>query len=89
MNKIVLDHYPVSKLPEDMREGLDVSATVKVVIEEEAAGNEQQTGKDNKRLSVAETVALVNACKKDILKQPEAGEAVSRIRQLRDEWENE
>ena len=34
MNRIVKQHYPVSKLPEDLREGLDLSADVVVTVEE-------------------------------------------------------
>ena len=35
MNKIVREHYPVGRLPEDLREGLDPSAHVTVTITEE------------------------------------------------------
>lgn len=34
MNKIVRAHYPVSHLPEDLRQGLDPAAEVTVIIEE-------------------------------------------------------
>jgi hypothetical protein len=34
MNRIVKAHYPVSALPEDLRQGLDPSAEVTVIIEE-------------------------------------------------------
>ena len=34
MNRIVREHYPVSKLPEDLREGLDPAADVVVTVEE-------------------------------------------------------
>jgi hypothetical protein len=34
MNRIVREHYPVAKLPEDLREGLDPSAEVIVTVEE-------------------------------------------------------
>lgn len=34
MNRIVKQHYPVSKLPADLREGLDPSADVIVTVEE-------------------------------------------------------
>jgi hypothetical protein len=37
MNKIVREHYPVSKLPEDLREGLDLAATVIVTVTAEAS----------------------------------------------------
>lgn len=36
MNKVVREHYPASKLPDDLREGIDPSKDVTVtVIEEE------------------------------------------------------
>lgn len=34
MNRIVREHYPVSKLPEDLREGIDPAADVVVTVEE-------------------------------------------------------
>ncbi|OLP52651.1 hypothetical protein BJF92_14655 [Rhizobium rhizosphaerae] len=34
MNKIVREHYPASKLPEDLREGLPEGAMVRIVIDE-------------------------------------------------------
>jgi hypothetical protein len=34
MNKIVRAHYPVSQLPEDLRQGLDPAAEVTVIIED-------------------------------------------------------
>jgi len=35
MNRIVREHYPVSRLPEDLRVGVDPSATVTVTVVEE------------------------------------------------------
>jgi hypothetical protein len=35
MNKIVREHYPASKLPEELREGIDPTGTVTVTIIEE------------------------------------------------------
>ena len=32
MNKIVREHYPASKLPEDLREGVDPQSTVTVIV---------------------------------------------------------
>lgn len=37
MNKIVKEHYPASRLPEDLRAGVDPAATVTITIEQEAA----------------------------------------------------
>jgi hypothetical protein len=35
MNRVVREHYPASKLPEDLRTGVDPAATVAVTIVEE------------------------------------------------------
>jgi len=35
MNRIIREHYPASNLPEDLRAGVDPSATVTVTIVEE------------------------------------------------------
>jgi hypothetical protein len=36
MNRIIRGHYPASKLPEDLRAGVDPSSTVTVTVVEEA-----------------------------------------------------
>jgi hypothetical protein len=36
MRRIVTENYPVSRLPDDLRTGLDPQATVTVIVEEEA-----------------------------------------------------
>jgi hypothetical protein len=41
MSRIVLEHYPASKLPEDLRAGVDPSSTVTVTIVEEAKSPEK------------------------------------------------
>ena len=35
MNRTIREHYPASKLPDDLRGGVDPSASVTVTIEEE------------------------------------------------------
>lgn len=35
MNKIIREHYPASKLPKDLREGLDPASDVTVTVEKE------------------------------------------------------
>jgi hypothetical protein len=42
MNKIVREHYPVSKLPEELRPGTDPNAQVTVTIEQESADSLQR-----------------------------------------------
>ncbi len=39
MNKIIRERYPASKLPEDLRAGVDPSSTVTVTIVEEESEN--------------------------------------------------
>ncbi|WP_159945947.1 hypothetical protein [Rhizobium sp. 18065] len=86
MNKIVRDHYPVENLPADLREGLDDQATVRVVIEVEAAA---KPGTSLKRRSVQETLDDLERFRRGRIADPDIGEAVSRIRALRDEWDDE
>jgi hypothetical protein len=81
MNKIVLEHYPVEKLPEDMRVGLDGYQTVRVVIEQEA---------NSKRLATpAETVAAIRKFRAENPERENLDEAVAGIRNLRNEWDEE
>jgi hypothetical protein len=46
MNRIIREHYPASKLPDDLRDGVDPSATVTVTIVEEgkASGKGDEPG---------------------------------------------
>jgi hypothetical protein len=37
MNRIIKEHYPASRLPEDLREGVDPAAIVTVTVVEEEA----------------------------------------------------
>jgi hypothetical protein len=97
MNKIVIEHYPVSKLPEDLREGMGADATVKVIVEQEH--NSTPSGQDRwpgfsafpeivrKPLSAEEAVAAIRQYR--ALDRPSVTqeEAVARIRELRDEWD--
>jgi len=78
MNRIVIEHYPASKLPKDMRGTFDKSASVKVVVEEE---------KPTKRLTYEQLTALIDKAQKG--KRPvTTEEAVARVRELRDEWDD-
>ncbi|MER9581766.1 hypothetical protein [Mesorhizobium sp. M0276] len=77
MNKIILEHYPASKLPDELREGIALSASVKVTIEDEA---KQPLGR--KQLLELMRNAQANAVGTSL------DEAVARVRALRDEWED-
>jgi hypothetical protein len=89
MNKIVRDHYPVANLPSDLRGNFSPTGTVRVVIEVEdqatrpsfsAPETRPTTGKD-----VAEAIKRYRALGRPSVT---AEEAVARIRELRDEWDD-
>jgi hypothetical protein len=77
MNKIILEHYPASKLPDELREGIALGASVKVTVEEEA----------NRPLGREQLLELMRNAQANA---PGTGleEAVARVRALRDEWED-
>jgi hypothetical protein len=77
MNKIVLEHYPASKLPDDMRQGFAKDASVTVIIEEE-------------RRRPLSRSALLDMMRDAQAHAPGTTleEAVRRVRTLRDEWED-
>ncbi len=83
MNKIVVEHYPVSRLPADLREGLEASGTVRVTVEESELAGSPLRGPSRE-----EFLAQLRDEKRG--KRPEDGvsreEAVARIRALRNEW---
>ena len=73
MNRIVKEHYPASKLPEDLRVGVDPTAIVTVTIVEEKAEPER-------KVSLAEIFAA---------RQPpyrSTEDIDSDLRRQRDEW---
>jgi hypothetical protein len=81
MNKIVKEHYPVSKLPVELREGIDPKGHVTVTVVEEEKPSEG-------RMTLEEIIAKADRLKEEGLIVPvTAKEAVARIRALRDEWE--
>ncbi len=71
MNKIVREHYPASRLPDDLREGIDPSSevTITVIVEETASP----------RMSLEE---ILNLRTPPFLSRQEIDE---HIRQLREE----
>jgi hypothetical protein len=75
MNKIVRERYPASQLPDDLRVGLDSKAHVRVTIEQESPVSE-----DASRLR-----AMLVAARRA---SPADDDPVSRIRKLRDEWDD-
>jgi hypothetical protein len=75
MNRIIRENYPASKLPEDLRAGVDPSSTVTVTIVEEEKRSE-------KAMSLEEIWAL---------RAPPfrtAQEIDDDLRRDRDEWDD-
>ena len=75
MNRIIREHYPASKLPEDLRAGVDPSATVTVTIVEEEKRPE-------KAMSLEEIWALRTPPFRT------AKEIDDDLRRQRDEWDD-
>ena len=96
MNKIVFEHYPASKLPEELRKGLEKDAMVRVVIEEEAQDKERDPFPgfrnlpkiERKPMTIGETLTAIRRIKAEDRPSVTADEAVARIRRLRDEWDD-
>ncbi len=76
MNKIVREHYPASKLPKELREGVDPGSTVTVTVTVE------ELERPERHMSLEEIFAL---------RQPpfrSAEEIDADIRHQRDEWDD-
>jgi hypothetical protein len=79
MNRIVKEHYPAAKLPEDLREGLDPARLVTITVAVEEKQSESIT---RKVLTLEEIFAL---------RRPpfRSGEAIDEdLRRQRDEWDS-
>ena len=74
MNRIVKTRYPVSALPEDLRQGLDPKAEVTVTVEE--------TERPEKVMTLDE----IFAARRPPFRLAE--DIDSQIRALRDEWDD-
>ncbi|OYX07521.1 MAG: hypothetical protein B7Z15_15735 [Rhizobiales bacterium 32-66-8] len=88
MNKIVRQHYPVDKLPEDLRAGLPAGQSVTVTLESESAPQTEHFDtkvadllRNPKPMTFNQIRVLVGA------RNVSPDEAVARIRTLRDEWD--
>lgn len=78
MNKIVRQHYPASKLPPELRQGLAPDASVTVVVQEEV----------RKPASIEELRQQLLDYRKSLTHKVTLEEAVERVRELRDEWDD-
>lgn len=77
MNKIVLEHYPASKLPDELRGQISRGALVRIVIEED----------ERKPMTHDEFIESLAEARKHA-KGVTLEEAVARVRELRDEWDD-
>jgi hypothetical protein len=75
MNRIVKEHYPASKLPEDLRAGVDPASTVTVTIVEEERPPEGVMSLDE-----------IFAARKPPFRS--ADEIDADLRRQRDEWDD-
>ncbi|WP_371347330.1 hypothetical protein [Ancylobacter sp. IITR112] len=73
MNKIV-DNYPVERLPADLREGLERTGRVRLIIEAVSPPD----ASDERLKELLELAGRVS---------PIGDDPVARIRKLRDEWD--
>jgi predicted RND superfamily exporter protein len=78
MNKIVREHYPVEKLPADLRSELGLAQTVTVTIEAE----ERSQPRDPR---VRQAIEKLRAHRARAPVSP--SDAVERVSRLRDEWD--
>jgi hypothetical protein len=75
MNRITREHYPASKLPEDLRAGVDPSSTVTVTIVEE-----------EKRPEKVMTLEEIFALRRPPFRTAE--EIDEDLRRQRDQWDD-
>jgi hypothetical protein len=75
MNRIIRENYPASKLPEDLRAGVDPSSTVTVTIVEEEKRPE-------KVMTLEEIFSLQG------FRRRSAAEIDEDLRRQRDEWDD-
>jgi hypothetical protein len=75
MNRIVREHYPASRLPDDLRGDVDPSSMVTVIVAEEEKRPE-------KVMSLEEIFSLEG------FRRRSAEEIDADIRQMRDEWDD-
>jgi hypothetical protein len=79
MNRIVRTHYPVEKLPEDLRAGLTAGAHVTITIAADDPTSPANTAHEAFN-------QMVEA--RDRLTIQSEGDSAERIRKLRDEWDD-
>jgi hypothetical protein len=75
MNRIIRENYPASRLPEDLRAGVDPASTVTVTIVEEEKRPEEV-------MSLEEIFSLKG------FRRRSAAEIDDDLRRQRDEWDD-
>jgi hypothetical protein len=75
MNRIVREHYPASRLPDDLRGDVDPSSMVTVIVAEEEKRPERV-------MSLEEIFSLEG------FRRRSAEEIDADIRKMRDEWDD-
>ncbi|MET3613866.1 hypothetical protein ABID16_002195 [Rhizobium aquaticum] len=88
MNKIVREHYPVEKLPADLREGLEGSPTVRIILEAQESGALASRMSPSKPFTLEESLDAVRNFRAKGTHGVTMEEAVARVRALRDEWDD-
>jgi hypothetical protein len=78
MNKIVLEHYPVDKLPEDVRAVVGDARAVTLVIEPETADKHDGEMAYQRLMAEMATWTLDTGGR----------DSVERVRALRDDWDD-
>jgi hypothetical protein len=76
MNEIIREHYPASKLPEDLREGVDPQSNVTATVVVEGLQRPEHV------MSLEE----IFAARRPPYRSTE--EIIASIRELRDEWDD-
>lgn len=99
MNKITREHYPVSKLPAELREQFAGFETVTVVSERTGARSNgdavdandhfEALMADIRPMTLKELVADRKAHPENYRGNVTVQEAVGRVREIRDEWDSD
>ncbi|CAN7559426.1 hypothetical protein [Rhizobium sp. LjRoot254] len=103
MNKITREHYPVSKLPEELKKEFEGLQTVKIVGDPKDQGKttaERITFRDYEHQYEEMMSHIKPMTLKELLADREAHpekyrgnvtpeEAVARVREIRDEWDSD
>jgi hypothetical protein len=99
MNKITREHYPVAKLPEELRKEFEGVETVTLVSDQEENETGRAPGENPyhdydemmagiKPMTWAELYADMQANPAKYDRGVTVEEAVARVRELRDEWDH-